>query len=187
VTRRLRTLLAGVALVAPMIAVGTAGSAAAGPGGAAGAPSKVPSLLRQQADKIGQTLKANRGELGAAQAKSLAADVLSVDTAGALGVQVHALAPVGAAEEDQLRALGATVRTSSAGFAAVPGADLPNAGLISAMVPYDKLDAVAALPWVSTLRPSLRPTVDVGAITTEGAALHKTDVANKNGLTGRGV
>jgi hypothetical protein len=186
VTRRLRTLLAGVALVAPMIAVGTAGSAAAAPT-AAGAPSKVPSLLRQQADKIGQTLRANRGALGAAQAKSLAADVLSVDTAGALGVQVHALAPVGSAEEDQLRALGATVRTSSAGFAAVPGADLPNAGLISAMVPYDKLDAVAALPWVSTLRPSLRPTVDIGAITTEGAALHKTDVANKNGLTGRGV
>ena len=69
----------------------------------------------------------------------------------------------------------------------MPGADLPNAGLISAMVPYDKLDAVAALPWVATLRRGLRPTADVGVIVTEGNVLHKADIAEKRGLTGRGV
>ena len=85
------------------------------------------------------------------------------------------------------RSLGATVETSSADFAPVPGAVLPSAGLISAMVPFDKLDAVAALPWVATLRPSLRPAVDVGPITTEGDVLHRADVARKQGFTGRGV
>src|SRR5207248_1480261 len=118
-------------------------------------------------------------------AQALSDSVLDVNTAGGIGVQVHALGPVGTAEADQLRALGATINTSSADFAPVPGADLPNAGLISATVPFDKLDAVAALPWVSTLRPSLRPAVD-DQITTEGLQLHKADVAQSRGLTGKG-
>jgi hypothetical protein len=186
VARRLCTLLVGVVLTAPAVAVATGGSAAAGPvDSATAAPSKVPSLLRQQADKIAKTL--HSGRMAAAQADSLAANVLSVDAAGDLGVQVHGLGPATAAQADQLRALGARVQTSSADFAAVPGADLPDAGLISAMVPYDKLDAVAALPWVATLRPSLRPAVDAGPITTEGNILHKADVAQAQGFTGRGV
>jgi hypothetical protein len=186
VIRRIRTLLVSVVLVVPVVAVLAGGSAAAEPAGAAGVPSKVPSLLRQQADKIGQAVRANKAGLGAAQVKSLAVNTLSVDSAGAIGVQVYGNQAVGAAQESQLRSLGATVRTSSAGFAAVPGAELPAAGLISAMVPFDKLDAVAALPWVATLRPSLRPTSDVGAITAEGVPLHKADVAQQRGLTGRG-
>jgi hypothetical protein len=55
------------------------------------------------------------------------------------------------------------------------------------MVPYDKLDAVAALPWVATLRPSLRPFSDAGPITAEGVTLHKADIAQQRGLTGKGI
>jgi hypothetical protein len=185
VVRRLRVLLVGVVLAVPAVVAVTGGSAAAAPAGPS-ASEKVPSLLRQQADKIAKSLGAG-GRMAAAQVESLAADVLSVDAAGGIGVQVHGLGPATAAQADQLRALGATVRTSSADFAPVPGAELPTAGLISAMVPFDKLDAVASLPWVATLRPSLRPSADVGAITTEGNALHKADVAQQRGFTGRGV
>jgi Subtilase family len=186
VARRLCTLLVGVVLTAPAVVVATGGSAAAGPVDAVSqAPSKVPSLLRQQADKIAKTVKA--GRMAAQTADQLEANVLSVDTSGDIGVQVHGTGPATKQQADQLKALGATVKTSSADFAGVPGADLPNAGLISAMVPFDKLDAVAALPWVATLRPSLRPAVDVGAITTEGNVLHKADQAQKQGFTGRGV
>lgn len=183
--RRLCTLLVGVVLTAPAVVVATGGSAAAGPVDAVSqAPSKVPSLLRQQADKVAKTVKTGRM---AAQAQALEANVLSLDAQGGLGVEVHGLGPATKQQADQLKALGATIKTSSADFAAVPDADLPNAGLISAMVPYDKLDAVAALPWVATLRPSLRPAVDVGAITTEGNVLHKADQAQKQGFSGRGV
>ncbi|TCO54983.1 S8 family serine peptidase [Actinocrispum wychmicini] len=163
--RRLRVLIAGVALVAPMITV------LAGPATAvdsADSSYKIPSMLRQQADQVAR-----------AKASSLAA--------GGLGVEVYATGSVGARETDQLRSLGATIRTSSADFAAVPGVELPDVGLVSAVVPADKLDAVAALPWVATLRPVIRPAVDVGPNTAEAVALHKTDVAGRRGLTGRGV
>ena len=79
-----------------------------------------------------------------------------------------------------------TVRSSSAQFAAVPGAALPQAGLVHAAVPVDKLDAVAALPWVAAVRPVSRPQVDAGPITSEGVALHRADIAQRIGLTGRG-
>jgi hypothetical protein len=184
VAKRLRALLAGVALLAPALTVATT-PASAEPAATPSAAAKVPSLLRQQADKIGRSLGADR-RLRAAQAEDLAANVLTVDSAGGIGVQVYGLGKVGAAEEDQLRSLGVSVRKNSASFAAVPGADLPSTGLVSAVVPYDKLDAVASLPWVATLRPSLRPAVDVGPNTAEGITLHKAGEAQKRGLTGRG-
>lgn len=171
--RRLRVLVASVALVAPVI------TALASPAFAADTSYKIPSMLRQQADQVAR--------LGAAKASRLSVAAAPIDQAGGLGVQVYATGNVGANEADQLRSLGVTIRSSSADFAAVPGADLPDVGLVSAVVPADKLDAVAALPWVATLRPTIRPAVDVGPNTAEAVPLHKADIAQKNGLTGRGV
>src|SRR5262249_36025727 len=115
--------MAGAVLVAPMVAALSVGSAVAAPA----APSKVPSLLRQQADKVGQTMRAQPG-LAKAQGEALSQNSLSISSAGGIGVQVHALHPVGSAEESALRGLGATVLTSSASFAPVAGAELPDAG-----------------------------------------------------------
>jgi hypothetical protein len=109
---------------------------------------------------------------------------MSVEGPGRLGVQVYAAAPVTAAQEAALTALGVTVEKNSADFKSVAG--LPNTGLVSASVPYDKLDAVAALDWVTALRPALRPAVDVGPVTAEGVQLHKADKAQARGLTGKG-
>jgi hypothetical protein len=97
---------------------------------------------------------------------------------------VYAAAPVTAAQEAALTGLGVTVEKNSADFKSVAG--LPNTGLVSASVPYDKLDAVAALDWVTALRPALRPAVDVGPVTAEGVQLHKADKAQARGLTGKG-
>src|SRR5207237_8160761 len=94
--------------------------------------------------------------------------------------------PVGAAQAAQLRSLGATVLGSSADFAAVPGAAMPQAGLIHAVVPYNRVDAVAGLSWVAAVRPTIRPAVDAGAITSEGVTLHNATAAQNQGFTGAG-
>ncbi len=183
-------LLTVPALVAVSIAPATAAAPSAAVSGSSttsGAPSKVPTLLRDRAAKVGAAVSA-RASAGERQAKAsdLSAGVMGIDAAGGIDVQIHAAAPVSAAQAAQLSGLGATVLNNSASFPDVPGADLPETGLVRAVVPYDRLDAVAALGWVTALRPSLRPAVDVGPITAEGVGLHKADVAQSRGLTGRG-
>ncbi|QUQ65022.1 S8 family serine peptidase [Kutzneria sp. CA-103260] len=172
-TGRLRALVAGVALVVPLLTVtGTPATAAV-----EDTSYKIPSMLRQQAEQVSR--------LGAGKARQLTANAVELDQNG-VGVQLYADGPVNADQENQLRSLGVTVKTNAADLAAVPGADLPVAGLVSTVVPVDKLDAVAALPWVSTLRPSLRPATDVGPNTAEAVQLHKADIAQQRGLTGKG-
>jgi hypothetical protein len=178
--RKLACLLSGVTLIVPMAIVAAVQPATAAPAAAAAEPSKIPTLLRQSAELAKASASAKAGAVDP-QARSL-----GVNASGRIGVQVYAAAPVSAAQEADLSKLGVSVLKNSADFTAVPGADLPSTGLVSASVPYDKLDAVAALGWVTALRPSLRPAVDVGPITAEGVPLHKADKAQARGLTGRG-
>lgn len=181
--RKLSCLLTGVLLVVPATLVAVVQPAAAGPSPATpssdGIPSKVPSLLRQSAD-LARAAASAKTKSASPLARSLGVD------GGRIGVQVYAAAPVTPAQEATLSSLGVAVLKNSADFKAVAGADLPTTGLVSASVPYDKLDAVAALDWVTALRPSLRPAVDVGPITAEGVQLHQADKAQARGLTGRG-
>ncbi|TCC11015.1 S8 family serine peptidase [Kribbella soli] len=177
---KLRYVLGSVMLIVPMavVAVGSPATAATPPGPAAAqaaqaAQSKIPSMLRDAA-----TLAAKNQS--SVQTRSLGVE------GSRLGVQVYAAAPVTAQQQADLTALGVSVLKNSADFPAVAGAELPSTGLVSATVPYDKLDAVAALGWVTALRPSLRPAVDVGPITAEGVQLHQADKAQAKGLTGRG-
>lgn len=174
---KLRYVLSSVALIVPMavVAVVSPATAASPPDPAASA--KVPSMLRDAAKTAAAAAKGK----SAVQPRAM-----SFQSSGRLGVQVYAAAPVTAAQEASLTALGVTVEKNSADFKPVAGAALPNTGLVSASVPYDKLDAVAALDWVTALRPALRPAVDVGPVTAEGVQLHKADQAQARGLTGRG-
>jgi len=178
---KLRYVLSSVVLVVPMAVVAVGSPASAAPtaseaAAASPASAKIPTMLRDAAKQ--------------ASAKSTSAGVearaLAADSGGRLGVQLYAAAPITAAQEAALTSLGVSVEKNSADFKSVPGADLPSTGLVSASVPADKLDAVAALDWVTALRPSLRPSVDVGPITAEGVQLHKADLAQARGLTGRG-
>ena len=171
----------GAVVLSLSIGPGAAGAAPA-PSAAPGASAKVPSLVRQLATRY---TAAKAAGLSTAERRTLGDGLLAVD-AGGLDLQLHATGAVGKAETAQLAALGVTVRSSSADFAAVPGADLPDVGLVHAVVPPDKLDAVAALPWVATVRPALKPQTDVGPVSSEGAVLHRADKANRLGITGRG-
>ncbi len=190
--RRITTMLAGALLAVPALAA--AGPAAAGQAvagtttaGPAAAASKVPSLLRTEVAGIRQAMS-QRGTntLSAQQAAALSGGFLRIRADGGIDVQVHALGPVGAAQAQQLRRLGATVLASSADFAPVAGVALPAAGLVHAVVPYDRVDAVAALPWVAAVRPTVRPAVDAGPIVSEGVRLHSADTAQSQGFTGAG-
>src|SRR5262245_57960716 len=117
-TGRLRALVAGVALVVPLLTVtGTPATAAV-----EDTWYKIPSMLRQQAEQVSR--------LGAGKARQLTANAVELDQDG-VGVQLYADGPVNADQENQLRSLGVTVKTNAADLAAVPGADLPVAGLVS--------------------------------------------------------
>jgi hypothetical protein len=194
--RRSSIAAAAVGAVVLSLAVGFGPAAAAPapgatPGAGASTPdavaAKVPSLVRRLAAKVRTEQSRGGGTTRSAKARQdLGGDLVGVDAGGALDLQLHATAAVGSSQLAQLRGLGVRVESSSAQFAAVPGAALPQAGLVHAAVPVDKLDAVAALPWVAAVRPVSRPQVDAGPITSEGVALHRADVAQRIGLTGRG-
>ena len=184
----------GAVVLSLVVGFGPAGAApapGATPGSAASTPdaaaAKVPSLVHQLAAKLRAEQSRSGGATPSAKARhDRGGDLVGVDAGGALDLQLHATAAVGSTQLAQLRGLGVTVESSSAQFAAVPGAALPQAGLVHAAVPVDKLDAVAALPWVAAVRPVSRPQVDAGPITSEGVALHRAGVAHRIGLTGRG-
>jgi hypothetical protein len=170
------------AAVEPATATPTAVDAAASPSeNPSKNPSKIPTMLRDAAAQAGAAVSAKRSMAASPQTRAL-----DIDSRGRIGVQINAAAPLNAQQEASLTSLGVTVETNSADFKEIPGADLPNTGLVSASVPYDKLDAVASLGWVSALRPTLRPQVDVGPVTAEAVQLHKADQAQAAGLTGRG-
>ncbi|MFI5690677.1 hypothetical protein ACIA58_02465 [Kribbella sp. NPDC051586] len=173
---KLRYVLSSVALVVPMAVVAVVSPASAVSTQDPAASAKVPTMLRDAAK-----VAAVKGKSAGIQSRAM-----SAESPGRLGVQVYAAAPITAQQQAQLASLGVSVEKNAADFKAVPGVDLPTTGLVSASVPYDKLDAVAALDWVTALRPSLRPAVDVGPITAEGVQLHKADKAQARGLTGKG-
>lgn len=177
--RRSTHLVSSLLLIAPaLVAAAVVQPASAAP--VAAQPSKIPTLLRDSAALAAAASKA-KITTASPEARSL-----GIDNSGRIGVQVYAAAPVTAEQEASLTSLGVSVLKNTADFKAVPGADLPTTGLLSTTVPYDKLDSVAALGWVSALRPSLRPAVDVGPINAESVQLHKADKAQARGLTGKG-
>ena len=188
--RRLLTLLSGAVLAVPALALTGTAHAAPASAPSASTPSKVPSLVRAQIARVGQAMAtaktAGATRLSTQQARTLGAGFLPVRTDGAIDLELHATGPVGAAQADQLKALGATVLGSSADFAKVPGVALPDAGLIHAAVPYNRVDAVAGLSWVAAVRPTVRPAVDAGPMTSEGVELHNVPAAASFGFTGAG-
>ena len=192
--RRSSLAAAAAGAVVLSLAVGPGpASAAPGPAAAAATPAatpaaaKIPALVRQQAARLRAEPARNRTTgLAPGARKALGDDLVGVDATGSLDLQLHAGGQVGKAQLTQLAALGVTVRSSSADFAAVPGVALPQAGLVHAAVPVGALDAVAALPWVAAVRPVTKPQTDAGPVTSEGVALHRADKAQRLGLTGRG-
>ncbi|OLB79804.1 MAG: hypothetical protein AUI14_09160 [Actinobacteria bacterium 13_2_20CM_2_71_6] len=149
----------------------------------------MPALVADRVAKIREMVGSGHALRAAAlspqQRDGLTAGMLAITPSGGIDLQLHATGPVSANQRQALTALGATVLGSSADFAPVPGADLPDVGLVHAVVPYDKVDAVAGLPWIAAVRPTVKPEVDA-QIVSEGVPLHKADVAQSRGITGKG-
>jgi hypothetical protein len=72
---------------------------------------------------------------------------------GRIEVEFHAVGPVGAAETDALRRLGAEIVTTLS-----PDAVVPPAGVIVAWIPPDKVQEAAAAEWVAAVKPPGVPT-----------------------------
>jgi hypothetical protein len=179
-------VLASVALALPAAVLTTAAPAAAAPDGAAAA--KVPALVADRVAKVRNAMASTRAaaraaQLSADQLRGLTGGMLAITPTGGIDLQLHAVGAVGADQRRALADLGATVLASSSDFARVPGADLPDVSLVRAVVPFDRVDAVAALPWVAAIRPTFARALDA-QIVSEGVPLHKADVAVSRGITG---
>jgi hypothetical protein len=184
---RAAMLVQAVVALLLVVAAGAEGTVAAPAAGVSAAPSsKVPSLVRQEVSAVRGALRGGTRLLSARQIERISGGLLHVQANGGIDVQLHAIGRVGGNELRELVSLGVIVRQSSASWKSVPGIDFPDAGLVHAIVPYDKVDAVAALPWVAAVRPTIAPAIDVGPITSEGVTLHNADSAQTAGFTGAG-
>jgi Subtilase family len=184
---RAAMLVQAVVALLLVVAAGAGGTVAAPAAGVSAAPSsKVPSLVRQEVAAVRGALRSGPRLLSARQLERISGGFLHVRANGGIDVQLHAIGRVGGKELRELASLGVIVRQSSASWKSVPGIDFPEAGLVHAIVPYDKVDAVAALPWVAAVRPTIAPAIDVGPITSEGVTLHNADGAQTAGFTGAG-
>lgn len=159
--------VAGVVSLALLTIVATAGAAVP-------PRAKVPTLVRAQAAKIRHALRqSGAAALSANQARSISGGFVRARRDGRLDLLLHATGTVSDTQADELARLGGKVLDT-----------LARPGIVRAAVPYDAIDAVAALPWVAVMRPAIKPATD--AIVSEGVQLHRADVAQAAGLTGAG-
>ena len=179
------SLGAGLAQAQPM-AVSTAGTTVAA---AAGTPpsAKIPSIVSQRITGVGQAAGASH-RLDAKQRAALSDQLVSVDAAANLDLEVHAVGRVGGKERAELQRLGVQVLSGSDQWVKPQRVKaLPNAGVFRALVPYDHVADVAALGWVAALRPTESLPPDAGSFLSEGVALHRADATQALGFDGTGV
>ncbi|WP_433004605.1 hypothetical protein [Kribbella sp. CA-294648] len=162
-------------------ATGPAASTAAAPA------AKIPSLVSQRIAAVGKAAGATH-RLDAGQRAKLSDPLLTVDTAANLDLEVHALGRVAGKERAELQRLGAQVLKGSDQWVKPQRVKaLLNAGVFRALVPYDRVDEVAALSWVAAIRPTETLPPDAGSFLSEGVALHRADAAQNIGFDGGGI
>ncbi|HET7801379.1 MAG TPA: hypothetical protein VFL38_13235 [Humibacillus xanthopallidus] len=149
--------------------------------------SKVPSLVNQRAAEV-RAATGGGHRLTPAKQKAVSDLLLRVDGAGALDLEIHALGTLTGKERADLRRLGVTVLNASDQWVKPAKLKaLPKAGVLRALVPYDRVDAVAALGWVAAVRPTEILPADAGSFLSEGVPLHRADDAQAIGIDGGGV
>lgn len=103
---------------------------------------------------------------------------------GELDLMVYALEPTTPEQSADLVRLGARIEWVAK---APANPNAPRLGAIEAWIPYDVVDAVAALPWVTSVHAAEKGKVNVGTILSEGVAEHQANKAQLHGITGAGV
>lgn len=114
-------------------------TASQAPSGSEKHPSKVSAALQQQIAGTNQQLPYSGGA--------------PVRADGKIEVEFHAVGPVGAAEQDALRGLGAEIVASLA-----PDAAVPPAGVIVVWIAPEKVSEAAAAEWVAAVKSPGIPT-----------------------------
>ncbi|MFI5706867.1 hypothetical protein [Kribbella sp. NPDC051620] len=189
---RTRRAVAAAGLFAFMIlgsgtALAQPAAVAAPSGTAAESASKIPSLVSQRIASVGKAAGAAH-RLDAGQRAKLSDPLLAVDTAANLDLEVHALGPVSGQQRAELQRLGARILNGSDQWVKPQRVKaLLNAGVFRALVPYDRVEQVAALGWVAAIRPTESLPPDAGSFLSEGVALHRADAAQALGFDGGGV
>ena len=153
--------------------------------GRAEAQDKTPSKLAGAVQRMLTDLSgtgAQRSSLAriAVDLSALSNPLVRVNADGKIELVFHAAGAIGAAEVQDLLALGADIVITLTS----------PAGLIQAWVPYQQVEAAAALPWVVAVTPPAYGEHNphpVNPIESEGTALHNADVAHAQGFDGTGV
>jgi hypothetical protein len=143
-------------------------------------PSKIPDSVQQVLRQLDATSAQRAAARVAVDLSVLSNPLVRVNPAGKVELVFHAAGAVGEPEERDLEALGADI---------VITLKSP-AGMIQAWVPYQQVDAAAALPWVVAVTAPAYPehnTHPMNPINSEGVALHNADTAQAQGVTGTGV
>ena len=180
---------AAVAVAAAATPASATSVTASSPSAAAAATttSKVPSAVSQRVTAVRAATVGGR-QLSPALQKSVSDQLVRVDSSGALDLEIHALDTLSGRERADLRRLGVTVLIGSDQWAKPAKLKaLPDAGVLRALVPYDRVDAVAALGWVAAIRPTEILPADAGSFLSEGVPLHRADDAQASGIDGGGV
>ncbi len=145
---------------------------------------KQPSKIADSVHRVLQDLDVASTQRAAARAavdlSPLSNPLVRVNKAGKVELVFHAAGPVGDPEARDLVALGADIVITLTS----------PAGMIQAWVPYQQVEAAAALPWVVAVTPPAygdHNTHPNNPINSEGVALHNADIAQAQGVTGAGV
>jgi uncharacterized repeat protein (TIGR01451 family) len=145
-------------------------------------PTKIPYIVQERIRQLESASVTTLGVTGPSDG------LVQTTPEGELDLEFHAAGPVGTAEKAELLALGATILFSTGDLVWPPGVQPPvGLGMITARVPYDKVAAAAALPWVVAVTPAEASPPDAGSFLSEGVALHGADVAQAAGINGAGV
>jgi hypothetical protein len=143
------------------------------------APANVGGGLRQIADEaeLGPTQAAARALAGTPSISNSAH--VQRDVHGHVGVSIYLNGRSTLADTvAKLKALGAEVNATT---------DSVQFGAISAFVPAAKVSQMAALAGVKSMLLVHKPKLQVGATTSQGTTVLRTDVLNQRGITGTGI
>jgi len=152
-------------------------------------PSKIANIVQQAITRCEDAAAQGINNLSVLGAPTGLAEggLVRISPAGEIELLFHAAGPTGPQERADLEALGATIVDV---LQVPPNLKIQPAGMIQAWIPYDKVEAAAALPWVVAVTPPGYGEPDphpVNPINSEGVGLHNADLAQAQGITGNAV
>jgi hypothetical protein len=175
VPKKSSILTVGLVLLVAICAPG-AGARGGSGGGKSARPSKVPYIVQQFTKQVAKAHARGKSPT------RLSNSILHATKAGAVELVFHAKGQVGKAQRRSLVSLGASIVTT---VSAPAKNGAPAVGQIQAKVPFDRVNAAAALKWVVAVTPPDYGAVD--AVTSEGVAFHRANLLQARGINGTGV